>query len=84
MIVIKNECMILLKNVLWCQLQFISLNFGLYMCQGEFVVGDKCVVGHFWFIHRTDAIFLPLPRAWGGEGYDEAGGLENFIFSIVT
>ena len=39
---------------------------------------------HFWIIHRTDAIFLPLTRAWGGEGYDEAGGLENFIFSSVT
>ena len=49
------------------------------MCQGEFVVGDKCVVGHlwliyFWLIHRTDAIFLPLTRARGGEGYDEAAG----------
>ena len=22
----------------------------------------------------TDAIFLPLTRAWGGEGYDEAVG----------
>ena len=60
--------MILLKNVLWCQLQFISLNLGLYMCQGEFVIGDKCVVGHFWlinfwFIHRTDAICLPLTHA---------------------
>ena len=22
----------------------------------------------------TDVIFLPLTRAWGGEGYDEAGG----------
>ena len=38
----------------------------------------------FWFIHKTDAIFLLLTRAWGGEGYDEAGGLENFIFSSVT
>ena len=68
MVVIKNECMILLKNVLWCQLQFISLNLGLYMCQVEFVIGDKCVVGHFWlinfwFIHRTDAICLPLTHA---------------------
>ena len=25
-------------------------------------------------LDMTDAIFLPLTRAWGGEGYDEAVG----------
>ena len=35
------------------------------------VVGDECVVGNFWFIHKTDAVFLHVTRAWGGEGYDE-------------
>ena len=27
-----------------------------------------------YHIDMTDAIFLPLTRAWGGEGYDEAVG----------
>ena len=26
------------------------------------------------YLHWTDTIFLPLTRAWGGEGYDEAVG----------
>ena len=26
------------------------------------------------FIPPTDVIFLPLTRAWGGDGYDEASG----------
>ena len=25
-------------------------------------------------LNMTDAIFLPLTRAWGGEGYEEAVG----------
>ena len=33
-----------------------------------------CVWSHFWFIRRSDAICLPLTRAWGGESYDEAVG----------
>ena len=27
-----------------------------------------------YHLYMTDAIFLPLTRAWGGEGYDEAVG----------
>ena len=27
-----------------------------------------------YHLDMTDAIFLPLTRAWGGEGYDEAVG----------
>ena len=27
-----------------------------------------------YHIDMTDVIFLPLTRAWGGEGYDEAVG----------
>ena len=27
-----------------------------------------------YYLDVTDAIFLPLTRAWGGEGYDEAVG----------
>ena len=38
------------------------------MCSWSFLV-------HSYLAHHgTDAIFLPLTRSWGGQGYDEAVG----------
>ena len=54
-----------------------NLNFreGFYYIPVAFL--SKCqelLTQIYYHLDMTDVIFLPLTRAWGGEGYDEAVG----------
>ena len=48
---------------------------GFYYMPGAFLSICRALLTQIdYHIDMTDAIFLPLTRAWGGEGYDEAVG----------